>query len=413
MKQKIFSMNVKMISLQDISFIIFFSSVPFIALLSIFGILRNVLYILVSVLVWFPFILHLIRNKKIYIWDSLLLGFLIVLTFLVSLASYPEYSDLYRQFGWYKHFLSGTSGVVGFLLIRNFKSIQSLKIVLKISAILLFTYYIYKSFEVINLGYWVSYLDAPISNPNSSMSFGYGILFPSIVLIYFFFQEKKVIYLVLSLIGFFEIVFFGGRGPIILYFAFIFLYFVFYEMVSIRSKKHKIKYFLVFLFSLSLGLIISSNIDYGYLSNRFSSRVFLYLHENELLNDNGRSWIWGKSIQYIQDGGIFRGYGALSDRYYLNGYFSHNIFLELLMTYGIFFGLCLSLIVLFLFAKILIQKRNNEIKGIFLIFFVSGFLRLMVSNSIWLDTNFWIALGLSINFLTMSKSEKYYEKNQL
>jgi hypothetical protein len=55
-----------------------------------------------------------------------------------------------------------------------------------------------------------------------------------------------------------------------------------------------------------------------------------------LLDDNGRASIAEKALHYISDS-IMTGNGMLSDRY-LIGTYCHNIFLEILIDFGIVIG---------------------------------------------------------------------------
>lgn len=136
----------------------------------------------------------------------------------------------------------------------------------------------------------------------------------------------------------------------------------------------------------------------------FESRTLEMIGKGEISSDSGRSMIWEAVWKAIKEGGIF-GYGAFGDRPFVYpihyvGY-SHNIFLELICSFGIV-GVILSIILVFASLRMILFCKDNKYKELFIIFF-SISLQLLISMSLWYVWEFWAAIAIVYKYRLKEK----------
>lgn len=380
--------------------IMYLCLIPCIAISSIFVpsfIPRRVLF---GIIIWL--LVCMSGLKKGNIFDSFLLLVIVGIIFGITIWYHPEYNEVYSNRVFHS-ILSGVSGISGYIIVRQNLNIDGFKRCLKYSAYILFLYYFFRSFEVIKTGVWSNFSVGTASNvfTNSSMEFGYSMLFPALLFMYFYLRDKRLRYLVISLVGLVEIILYGGRGPILAYLCFVALYVVFVWMRSndIRYKALKIIGILLVVllayifFDDLLGIIVNVLEKAG-----IQSRVLTLLLKGEATADNGRNLLYVSAWEKITDHSLWSGYGPLSDMFYLDGYYVHNIILELMLDFGMLPGLCLFIVLILGLIRTLLKCIDEEAIAILLIFVSCGFVKLFISSSFWTETSFWMMLALMINF---------------
>lgn len=130
------------------------------------------------------------------------------------------------------------------------------------------------------------------------------------------------------------------------------------------------------------------------------SRFFTALVQGTLINTSNRTMIYQYCHEIIYRNGI-KISGLFADRYYLRAYrnniaYAHNFIYELLIDFGWIMGGA----ILLSFFYIVLQKAlriRKEYMYIYIIFFVIGFGRLMVSSSIVIDILPFYFLGILFN----------------
>src|SRR6185437_5009512 len=91
------------------------------------------------------------------------------------------------------------------------------------------------------------------------------------------------------------------------------------------------------------------------------------------------------------------GNGMTGDRVILGGAYAHNLFLELLLEYGIILGSIFSIILLYyLISSLFIKKKGVLYYLFFAVFFTTGFIKLQFSFSYTLEPTFFMMLALVI-----------------
>ncbi len=161
--------------------------------------------------------------------------------------------------------------------------------------------------------------------------------------------------------------------------------------------------------SAKLGITLVAIIT-GYLSlkSSFLTQIGNYLAKigissrsiNALINgiisdDNGRNVFKNKALEFIAEGGPF-GTGFCSSRYFFNGSYPHNIFLELWIDMGYVGGTIIIILLIWGIVKFFTRVRDYKWRCLFIALFACAFGKLMVSSSLWLETFFWEALAIGI-----------------
>ena len=100
---------------------------------------------------------------------------------------------------------------------------------------------------------------------------------------------------------------------------------------------------------------------------------------------------------------MFTGSGMAGDRYWLNalgygktGAYTHNIFGELLIDYGIILGTILILFLCIMIYLCFIKRESMYLKIFKILFFSLGFSRLLLSSSYIIEVGFYVMMAMMI-----------------
>ena len=245
------------------------------------------------------------------------------------------------------------------------------------------------------LFYVISYLRGGFLITGYSMSFSYGLLLPMLSL-----YSKKNLYSVIASILLFLIVLgIGSRGA-----AIVFMMFVAYDIFQSNKKLIIPAFILIGIFILSLTTLANWFESIG-----ISSRTLNLIISDNLGHTSGRELIYDKMIDVFWDNPI-KGIGLFGDRYYLDGAYTHNLFLELYLNWGIIVG---TLILFFFVWKFILTYRRTDKKNrnILVKYLLASVAPLMVSGSYLVDYDLGIFIG--ILFLVSRENKKnrvFYEK---
>ncbi|HBD63799.1 MAG TPA: hypothetical protein DC038_05110, partial [Clostridiales bacterium] len=175
-----------------------------------------------------------------------------------------------------------------------------------------------------------------------------------------------------------------------------------FKKKNVINKKNIVQFALIF----SLGII--AMISYrnilialnDFLTERGinSRNIHLFLESGVYLS--GRENIYEDVFHAIYMNPIL-GLGLAGDRVIIDSY-AHNLFLELVLDFGVFIGFIIIFILFFLITKSF-MTRNKENYDMIIIWFSLGFVHLFISSSYLIDIKFWIFVGLLLNTITKSK----------
>ena len=354
-------------------------------------------FYLEALLVFVPVVVSLLKSRRIDFYSIAVVAVVLVL-FAATLFIHPEYESviLHPDSGLWAKVISVTGGVLGFYFIRKCQDSRTLYKAMKIVAIVLFLLYFWRPIEVLQNGYWtLTREDGTIKYSIKSMSFSYNILMPVLLMAAFWLREKKIIYLACALFGFFEILVFGSRGSIVCCVLFIALYILFIY----SGKMGGVKAFFVALLIVLVGIIFTSSAVLQLLINLLdsigvSSRSLNSLLSGDIADSNGRFDIWINSISLLSSNG-YLGCGIFADQYnFGRGDYTHNIFIELLVDFGLLVGSVLILLLIAAVCRTLCKCGDNDASVIFIAFCSYSFGYLFFSSSLWYCAQFWGMLGL-------------------
>ena len=236
----------------------------------------------------------------------------------------------------------------------------------------------------------------------SGMHAAYMLLPFIIVLFANIFTEKKLFPILIGLFSFFMLLSFGNRGAVL----YLLIYIVFCLLNTLKSKnKRSIALILSILFIFPIyyyfDLIIMGlyNIMDGL---GLSVRIFEKIIEGDIADSSGRDIIVSQLLGALKNQPM--GLGLLGDRAIV-GVYAHNIFIELLVSFGYFLGSIISVLLITIIVTAFKKSRNSNIHLFYVGAICFGFLPLLTSHSFLSYPNFWLFLGYTIQILTNDSLE--------
>lgn len=280
-------------------------------------------------------------------------------------------------------------GALVFLISNNLKNTQYLLEYLRIYSsfivVLFAIYYVIASQRDIKLQY---------------MTFSYDILLPVTVLMLSNIYKGSFWNLALGALGMFLIIIGGCRGALISCIISTVIFFLVYKKQ--RSFKQVLGLAVIIIIFLlivvNLDVIIQLIID---ILGRFdiSSRTLELAMEGAFFEDSGRSILHDYAMENLN----FFGYGLFGDRVLLNGRYVHNLFLEIVVDFGILFGFFIVVSLSYVIFKA-IRKANNIEKLLICILLSAGVFKLMFSSSfLAIEPCFYAVWGYCIRIFSQKR----------
>lgn len=236
-----------------------------------------------------------------------------------------------------------------------------------------------------------------------SMSLSYYMLLPALFFLEDSIRKFKLISVLLFILSLLIIVSLGARGPLIPIVLFGVIRFI---KPQVNWSYKRVVMSLVSFFSIFLLVVYFENILVFMINILdkigWSSRTLtLLLSDN--IQSSGRDYLFTKSWELIKENPIF-GYGIFGDRVYLNGFYSHNIFLELSINFGLLIGSAISIILVGFSVYTWVIDRDD----VAILLFSVGFIPLLISGSYLTSLTFWLYMGFV--FSTILPRKRYNEK---
>lgn len=229
------------------------------------------------------------------------------------------------------------------------------------------------------------------------MRFGYTLL-PTVLFSFSnLLSKKKKSTLILFILSFLDMLVFGSRGSLLTFVLFLIFYIYF---TSIVNKKTKIYLtFILFLLSINLKNILNFIVEYANNYTLYSYAIVKYLNlfdgSSLASTSSGRDEIYETAINRIFNSPILG--SPLNSSYVDTGStYYHNIFLDIIVNFGILGFIFFVCFILYTFYKATRIKNYYFISTFLIIFFVTMG-RLVVSSSFWQRPEFWILMAISVN----------------
>lgn len=378
--------------------------------LNIYGLTRSFVLTGITLIPIVFFLLKLSVLKKKNYYPFLLLYLTICLIFLISYLLHPEYQYFYTREGYgLERVFRPDSALYAFLFFSLVDDPDDLMHTIKKFAFIYFAYLmIFELLPALVQGYWsdINYAGETVKRAYS-LSFGYAMLLPSIIFLYIFFKKKSILYLLLSVAGIGLIFLQGSRGALLMLAIFVGLM-VISGIIDSKDATYKtikiIAIILAIVFIFAFGGTILRTVVNMLKSIGFESRTLDLLVSGDFTNDSGRNIIWSSVYDAIKTGGLF-GYGAFGDRpfvfpHHYVGY-SHNIFLELICSFGIIGGI-ISVVIVVGSLRMIFSCKDTRWREIFIIFF-SIASQLLLSMSFWYVWEFWAAAAIAYKYFHLKR----------
>lgn len=305
--------------------------------------------------------------------------------------------------------VAGNSGVGGIFLRFIYLLLWGIPLLTMMSKVKNTQCVIQNSFICVPFTSFISFLTLALGIINGgikgdySMSLGYALLYPTLLLLYKGLEKKRITDIVLFLVNSFVIVSYGSRGQILCIGIFLILF------ILMGDGKATPKKAFIFLIVFLIGMILAVNLE-GILrlminilgSFGIYSRSLGYFLERA--HYTGREVVWAAAISRINERPLL-GWTIGVDTS-LEGFYPHNLFLEFLLHYGVILGgICSVYIIIKVILNVFVYKEHDVLT---LIIFCYGFIPLMLTSEYLLWPSFWAFLGLCIG----RNRRKYYENSR-
>lgn len=231
------------------------------------------------------------------------------------------------------------------------------------------------------------------------MEYSYSLL-PAICAVYYIIHFRKfnssnrrswkiILYYICLIAGMLEMLAFGARAPVAFSLIYMFLCVICDKKESFSKKTIFSALYIVCAF---IGIVFIENIitnisSFSVFSNSYILRRYL---TGRLIVSTSREGIWASCFQRLENMG-FSISGFFGDRAFCAGIYPHNIFLEVLMSWGWVIGG--FIILFFLILVVRGMKMNREVT---LFFLCSMFSRYLLSGTYIREGKFWITLFVLI-----------------
>lgn len=368
--------------------------------------LQDFYWIITIAVIYIPLIIYFcITSVKEFPVDFLIIVLGIILLYAVTAFFHPEYQEWFHHpvYGVWKRILRPDRGLFLYLFLRIQDDPDEILNCMKIAGYIMF-FYCARTFVISTIrGYWLVYSAQTLTNVEASysMDFGYDLLLTIMIFSYLALYEKKIRYYLVAGISFAMCLIAGSRGPLL-------CIGIFGILILIEFMRNNIKRLMIVLGSISIAFaliwfnfsriieIIQSVLS----SFGISSRSIQMILEGNVTDNNGRTQIYEMAWSLIQENPI-TGWGLYGDRYVIGRRFawgySHNIFLELMVTFGVVIAVILSLIFFINATRLIIFSKNRSVRILFIIC-LSISAKLLISMSFWYEPYFWGAIAIFVNW---------------
>ena len=361
-------------------------------------------YFMIAILVMmiiYVFFKH--DHRKHGYFDIILLYLAVFFLFLIKFI-FDESVDVWltRDYGVRYALLIG--GIFAYAVIRLQRNVESMIFGMKIAAFILAIYYAYMSMEPIQNGYWTYTQFGMVRHSLSHMSWSYGVLLVISIFAIYVIDENKIFMIVPIVVGFIGILLYGSRGTIMSFIIGLLVVVLFYEKKKITGKK---AFWLIVLASLALfftsstGLELLSDLLEKYnLRSRFITSVINAMGGETFENEStGRIRIWTHGLKMLDEQPF--GYGVFGQRNSIYNIgikwgYAHNVFLDLLLEFGVVFGLVLIILLVRMIIKFFSNVTDSRERIVFIVFLTVS-CELLVSGSFWIHYGVWSIMALYVN----------------
>lgn len=327
----------------------------------------------------------------------------------LTLLIHPEYGPYYlrEQYGVLPYVLRPDCGIYAILFISIVNNTDKIKRGLRYSGYIMYAFSLLQLVMALNRGYWMEqdYLGNEL-RWSYSLNFGFSLVIFVCFFLYCGIYDKNLPDLLLSFFGMGMILLGGSRAA----FVDVGIFVVMYIALRIYDSKNTKRNIMIALGIIVLGILLYRPILMGIASlldmMNISSRTIRTLLNGEFFRTNGRSEIWAAAIDMIQSNPF--GYGFMGARHgiskiHIVGH-PHNVFLEILIDYGVILGSAFFILMLIIIIKIVRAKELGEWRYILLIYLGQA-AQLLTSYTYWHSVALWSVLAICLCIYNARKKQ--------
>jgi len=236
-----------------------------------------------------------------------------------------------------------------------------------------------------------------------------NLFFVTWIAFYDSFRRHKIVSIIVGILCFLPVLFLGTRSG--MFGATLALVFYFGRSISRSSGTKKVaSYF--FLIIGALVIVLFFNILSNYLFDLFpNSRSLDFLRKGELFDDSNRSDSYYSRMTLALHENPLKMYGLVGNQIFLAGdnasmdvilsSFSHNVYLELCMNFGVIIGGLLSIYFTIVLLKAFLKskRRNVDIEFVYLGVLGMTSIGMMVSYSWLFSYQIWLLFGIAYSII--------------
>lgn len=247
--------------------------------------------------------------------------------------------------------------------------------------------------------YSFSYMQSDIRQAEemdyANMYWAYVYLPHVLYVVYYTVKKYNIFRLLFSLAGFFLILSYGSRGPVLCFLLFaagmLFLY---------HKFKHPVVSWIIigliillfYLYFMQIVMVLQMLVEmFG-----MRTRVVDKLIEGELSDSSGRNEYVPILMSHILNGNYFVGYGMCGSWQFI-GTYPHNLLLDLWISYGLITGSAFFLIIIVVIINGFKGCANTDEKAFLFLLFVRGFVMLFLSYTYLENSYLYLLMGYCIH----------------
>ena len=334
-------------------------------------------------------------------WDSIALVFFFLISYLISLCFYGTGVENWLFVG-----AGILLSVSCYIVARSITDFVKFKSYLNVTAILIGV-----------SSFFLVFVFNVIEEESYSQYYGYMVLPAVVISASVLFEKFKITHLLNLILSLLVIIFTGARGPFVCFALFVAIKFLLITGISLRKRiaitiiACTLIAVILFFFQDILFFLSDIGRNKGY-----SLRLLTQMADETLFIDEGRNSIKKYSMQLLMDNPLI-GVGIYRDRILLSnllgeglnevaGSYPHNIFLEVLLHFGLIIGGLMIIWFLWIIYRVIFRNKNKDTKDVILIFFAFGFNPLLFSGSYLKNGYFFLFLGFCINILIDARIAK-------
>jgi len=223
--------------------------------------------------------------------------------------------------------------------------------------------------------------------------------------------HKNILNILVSIIGIFSIFSFGTRGPVLCLLFLIVIYMLVFQ------KTHKHLWFFLLVSGVILCLMWFYDDIIQFLKSFFqeagmNTRIFDLIQSGNIAESSGRNRIQSLLLEAISENPF--GYGIAGDRL-LAGSYSHNVLVELWVSYGVFLGSIIFIVPVIFTVRLMLKRKSHRTveDNFILVLIASSYIKLFLSGTYLTESLLYLLIGVLLSVYEKEKRNAEYSVERI